>query len=79
MVAAGPLVFAPFADDTDYFGGPQHFRIHLRVTDLAALLDDLAAAGIEQVKPRESMDGVGDFAWVEGPEGNRVELWQAAP
>lgn len=76
---AGPLVFCAFDRDTDYFGGPQAFMLNLRVDDLDGLLAKLAASGIRSVKPRESMEGVGDFAWVEDPEGNRVELWQPSP
>jgi predicted enzyme related to lactoylglutathione lyase len=79
MTQAGPLVFCAFARDTDYFGGPQAFMLNLRVDDLDGLLAKLAAAGIRQVKPRESMEGIGDFGWVEDPEGNRIELWQPAP
>jgi predicted enzyme related to lactoylglutathione lyase len=78
-MTAGPTVFCTFARDTDYFGGSQGFMLNLRVDDLDGLLAKLAAAGIAQAKPRESMDGVGAFAWVEDPEGNRVELWQPAP
>ena len=79
MTQAGPLVFCAFARDTDYFGGPQAFMLNLRVADLDGLLAKLTAAGVRQPKPRESMEGIGDFAWVEDPEGNRIELWQPSP
>ena len=79
MTQAGPLIFCAFAGDTDYFGGPQAFMLNLRVDDLDGILTNLAAAGIRQVKPREAMEGIGDFGWVEDPEGNRIELWQPAP
>lgn len=75
---AGPLVFATFARDSDYFGGPQAFMINLRVSDLAGLLVKLAAAGVKEAKPRETMDGVGRFAWVSDPDGNRIDLWEPA-
>lgn len=75
---AGPLVFCTFARDTDYFGGPQSFMLNLRVADLDGLLAKLTAAGVPQPKPREAMEGVGHFAWVEDPEGNRIELWEPA-
>ena len=75
----GPLVFAAFPRDTDYFGGPQAFMLNLRVDDLDGLLAKLTAAGVRQPKPREAMAGLGAFAWVEDPEGNRIELWQPEP
>ena len=53
--------------------------LNLRVDDLDGILAKLAVAGIRPVKPRETMEGVGDFGWVEDPEGNRIELWQPAP
>ena len=79
MTRAGPLVFCTFARDTDYFGGAQTFMLNLRVDDLDAVLAKLAEGGVGQAKPRESMEGVGAFAWVEDPEGNRIELWQPSP
>ena len=75
---AGPLVFCTFARDTDYFGGPQSVMVNLRVSGLDELLRTLAAAGVPEAKPRESMEGVGHFAWVSDPEGNRIELWEPA-
>lgn len=74
----GPAVFSTFPEETDYFGGAQSFMINLGVSGLDGLLRDLKAAGVDEVKPQETMAGVGRFAWVEDPEGNRVELWEAA-
>ena len=42
----GPVVFAPFAADTDYFPADKSFMLNLRVSDLAQLLDRLSGAGI---------------------------------
>jgi predicted enzyme related to lactoylglutathione lyase len=69
-------VWSPFAADTDYFGRPeQQAMINFRVADLGALLAALAAAGIAEVKPREDFP-YGRFAWIDDPEGNRIELWE---
>ena len=76
--AAGPTVFAPFDADTEYFGGPQGHMLNFRIKDLDAFCAALAAAGHPEVQPRESMEGIGDFAWIQDPEGNRIELWQPA-
>ena len=73
---SGPTVFAPFKEDTDYFGRPeQQFMINLRVTDLDALLSDLKAEGVRIDENRHD-DSIGKFAWVYDPEGNKIELWQ---
>ncbi len=72
----GMTVFAHFPADTKYFGdGPQQSMINLRVDDLDALLEKLAAAGV-RIDPRREDADYGRFAWIWDPEGNRVELWQ---
>lgn len=79
MHEAGPSVFSPFTHDTSYFGRPeQAFMLNFRVDDLKGLLAQLEANGIKTVKDFEQWDGVGAFAWIEDPEGNRIELWQPA-
>lgn len=73
---AGPTVFAPFPRDTDHFGRPeQAFMLNFRVRDLHAMLARLRGAGVEVVR-EEDEEGVGRFAWILDPEGNRVELWE---
>ena len=72
----GPTVFAPFAQETDYFGNSQQqFMINFRVTDLDALLQDLKAAGV-RIDEKKQTEAYGKFAWVYDPEGNKIELWQ---
>ena len=73
----GVTVFAPFADDTDYFPPDRSFMLNFRVRDLDAMLKQLRAAGIE-VTREESMDGLGRFARIHDPEGHPVELWEPA-
>jgi catechol 2,3-dioxygenase-like lactoylglutathione lyase family enzyme len=76
--AAGPTVFAPFRQDSDYFAADRAFMLNLRVDDLAALAAALRAAGIA-VETRADWDGDGSygrFARIHDPEGNPVELWQ---
>ncbi|QQA43998.1 VOC family protein [Pelagovum pacificum] len=78
--AAGPTVFAPFSQGTDYFGDPaQQFMINFRVDDLKALTAQLEAAGIT-VETREEWDmpEIGTFARIHDPDGNPIELWQPA-
>ncbi|WP_298022679.1 VOC family protein [uncultured Parasphingopyxis sp.] len=75
---AGPTVFAPFKADSDYFAADKAFMINLRVDDLDAMKERLAAAGIEVITdPEWDMDGsYGHFARVHDPEGNAIELWE---
>lgn len=77
--SSGMTVFGHFPADTAYFGeGPQASMVNLRVDDMDALLEKLAAAGV-RIDPKREDHEYGRFAWVWDPEGNRVELWQVAP
>lgn len=72
----GYNVWGPFKAETDYFApSDKEFMINLRVRNLDALMKRLLAAGIKEVKPRESHD-YGHFAWIMDPEGTKLELWE---
>ena len=72
----GPTVFAPFKQNTTYFGRPeQQFMINFRVNDLDGFLKTLEAAGV-RIDTERHNDEIGKFAWVYDPEGNKIELWQ---
>ena len=74
---AGPLVFAPFKDSTDYFAADKQFMINLRVSGIDALIESLRAAGIEAItKPEWDDPTTGRFARIHDPEGNAIELWE---
>ena len=72
---AGPMVFEPFKETTDYFPADRTAMVNLRVSDLDGLLAQLRGGGIEIVR-EESMEGVGRFARIHDPEGNPIELWE---
>jgi predicted enzyme related to lactoylglutathione lyase len=75
--AEGDTVFAAFGADTDYFGSSgQQTMLNFRVRDLDAMLAQLRAEEAQVAEETQEMDGVGKFAWVIDPDGNRVELWQ---
>ncbi|RYD54760.1 MAG: VOC family protein [Sphingomonadales bacterium] len=75
--AGGPMVFAPFKADTDYFAADKQHMINLRVTDLDGLLEQLNAAGIAIItKPEWNDPSTGQFARIHDPEGNAIELWE---
>ena len=74
----GPVIFAPFKADTDYFAADKQWMINLRVVDIDGICAGLTAAGIV-VETRAEWDSpeVGRFARLHDPEGNAVELWEA--
>ena len=77
--STGMTVFAHFPLDSKYFGeGPQQSMVNFRVDDLDALLQQLADSGVWIDTKREDYE-YGRFAWIQDPEGNRVELWQPLP
>jgi len=73
---AGTTVFAPFAQDTDYFGrAEQQWMMNFRVRDLDAMVEQLRASKIEvKVDPEAYPNG--RFARLHDPEGNPIELWE---
>ena len=70
---AGATVFAPFAQDTDYFGrAEQQWMINFRVRDLDAMVEQLRAANINvSMDPEQYPNGW--FARLHDPEGNPIE------
>ena len=78
QTAAGSTVFAPFPNDSEYFGrATQRFMINFRVNDIEAMVAQLEAAGIDvKLDPQEHPNG--RFARLHDPDGNPIELWQPA-
>ena len=73
----GPVVFAPFKADSDYFAADKQFMLNLRVRDLDSLLEQLNAAGVAVItKPEWNDPATGQFARIHDPEGNAIELWE---
>ena len=73
---AGTTIFAPFREDTTYFGDPrQQWMINFRVRDLDKMAAQLRANGIAvEVDPEVYPNG--RFAKLSDPEGNPIQLWQ---
>jgi glyoxylase I family protein len=73
---AGPTIFAPFPQDSGYFGdAKKHWMINFRVSDLDAMVEQLRAAKIDvSVDPEKYPNG--RFARLHDPEGNPIELWE---
>lgn len=73
---AGTTVFAPFKQDTTYFGRPeQMWMINFRVRSLDKMAAQLKGRGIAvEVDPETYPNG--RFAKVVDPEGNPIQLWE---
>ncbi len=68
-------VWAPFAEDTDYWPSAKQGMVNFTVRDLDAMLDQLRAAGVHVDEKVEDLE-FGRFGWATDPEGNRFELWE---
>jgi glyoxylase I family protein len=75
---AGPTVFSPFPQTSDYFGDAQKvWMVNFRVRDLDKMAAQLRTAGIAvKIDPQSYPNG--RFARLHDPEGNPIELWQPA-
>ena len=73
---AGPMAFAPFPQDSDYFGDAgKQWMMNFRVRDLDGMVEQLREANIEvTVDPEQYPNG--RFGRLRDPEGNPIELWE---
>ena len=77
MQQAGPTVFMPFPQGTDYFPAAKQWMLNFRVAELDGLLATLREAGIAvTTNPEWDTPETGRFARIHDPEGNPVELWE---
>ena len=73
---AGETVFAPFPQDSEMIGPPEHtWMLNFRVLDLERMVDQLRDAG-ETVEVDPERYPNGRFASLRDPEGNGLQLWQ---
>jgi glyoxylase I family protein len=71
----GETVFAPFSQDSQMIGPPEHtWMINFRVDDLDAMVTQLRDAG-ETVEVDAERYPNGRFAELRDPEGNGIQLW----
>lgn len=72
----GVTVWHVASKDSEWFKpSNSSFMINYRVDDMAGLLEQLRANGVEVIKgPEYAENGV--FAWIVDPDGNKVELWE---
>ena len=71
----GRTVWTIFPTNTSYFGSSTSpMMINYRVGNLERMLDQLRRAGVAVEKVQDF--DYGRFAWINDPEGNRIELWE---
>ena len=73
---AGTTVFAPFREDTDYFGDKRlQWMINFRVRSIDRMAAQLAANGVAvEIDPETYPNG--RFGKLNDPEGNPIQLWE---
>lgn len=70
------VVWSPFEADTKYFApSDQPFMINFAVDDLNGIIETLNGKGVK-ILGRDTMDGIGEFAWLLDPAGTKIELWE---
>ena len=71
------VVWNPFAENTEYFApSTREFMINFAVDDLDAMVAALEAKGVKVLGRQD--ESYGRFAWIQDPEGTKIELWQSA-
>jgi len=74
--SAGTTAFAPFKEDTSYFGDRRfQWMINFRVRNLEKMVAQLRGRGIA-VEVDSEVYPHGRFARLADPEGNPIQLWQ---
>ena len=65
-----------FPDTSDYMSpSTREFMINFAVDDMDAILARVTAKGVPILK-RDDNDAFGRFAWIQDPDGTKIELWQ---
>ncbi|MBT4793303.1 MAG: VOC family protein [Halobacteriovoraceae bacterium] len=69
-------VFSIYKPEDEYFKpSKSSYMINFKVEGLDKLLSDLKTKGVK-VYPKIEEESYGRFAWIEDPDGNKVELWE---
>jgi predicted enzyme related to lactoylglutathione lyase len=64
-----------FPETTDHMApSTREFMINFAVDDMEAMIARLMAKGIPILKRDD--DDFGRFAWIQDPDGTKIELWQ---
>ena len=70
------VVWNPFSEDTKYFApSTREFMVNFAVDDLDGMIASLEAKGVAILGRQD--ESYGRFAWIQDPDGTKIELWQA--
>ncbi len=65
-----------FPDSSDYMSpSTRDFMVNFAVDDMDAIVARLTTHGVPILK-RDDDDPFGRFAWIQDPDGTKIELWQ---
>lgn len=65
-----------FPESSDYMTpSTREFMINFAVDDMDAIIARVTAKGVPILK-RDDNDPFGRFAWIQDPDGTKIELWQ---
>jgi predicted enzyme related to lactoylglutathione lyase len=65
-----------FPNTSDYMSpSTREFMINFAVDDMDAIIARVTAKGVPVLK-RDDNDPFGRFAWIQDPDGTKIELWQ---
>ena len=68
-------VFSFFSESDSYFPTEQQVMLNFQVENLDDSIKHLEKMGIPPVMDK-TVNGFGQFIWIEDPEGRRIELWE---
>ena len=70
------VAWTVFPESSDYMNpSTREFMINFAVDDMDAMVARLTAKGVPVLK-RDDNDAFGRFAWIQDPDGTKIELWQ---
>ena len=69
------IVWAIIPTDQDIKDKPRTGQINYRVKSMTETLSHLESKGVA-IDKAEDYEGMGKFAWVTDPDGNKIELWE---
>ena len=70
------LSWTAFPESTDYMSpSTREFMINFAVDDMDAIIARVTAKGVAVLK-RDDTGAFGRFAWIQDPDGTKIELWQ---
>lgn len=70
------ISWTAFPDTSDYmYPSTRGFMVNFAVDNMDAIITRLTAHGVPILK-RDDNDPFGRFAWVQDPDGTKIELWQ---